>query len=70
MVKRQGREAHNSLSSDTEVKNGGAIPPFPIRVRGLVLNKLNTGETSLTGIFKNCKIKRSYHVSLQALLQF
>jgi hypothetical protein len=28
-VKRQGRETGNSPSSSVEVKNGGAIPPFP-----------------------------------------
>jgi hypothetical protein len=28
-VKRQGREADDSPPSSAEVKNGGAIPPFP-----------------------------------------
>jgi hypothetical protein len=37
-IKRQGREADNSLPSSAEVKNGGAIPPLPIYIYGIVLN--------------------------------
>jgi hypothetical protein len=37
-VKRPGREADQSLPSSTEIKNGRAIPPLPIRVHGVVLN--------------------------------
>jgi hypothetical protein len=36
-VKRRGREADHSPPSST-VKNGGAIPPPPIRLHGVVLN--------------------------------
>jgi hypothetical protein len=36
-VKRQGREADHSPTS-FEVKNGGAIPPNPIDLHGIVLN--------------------------------
>jgi hypothetical protein len=37
-VKRQGREANHSPPSNTEVKNGGAVPPFPMHLHGVVLN--------------------------------
>jgi hypothetical protein len=37
-VQRQGREADHSPSFGAEVKNGGAIPPLPIRLHGVVLN--------------------------------
>jgi hypothetical protein len=37
-VKRQGREADHSPPSSAEVKNGGAIPPLPLRLHGVVLN--------------------------------
>jgi hypothetical protein len=37
-VKRSGREADQSLPSSAEVKNGGAIPSFPICLHGVVLN--------------------------------
>jgi hypothetical protein len=37
-VKRLGREADKSLPSSAEVKNGGAIPPTPTRLHGVVLN--------------------------------
>jgi hypothetical protein len=37
-VKRQGREADFSPPSTVEVMNGGAIPPLPIRLHGVVLN--------------------------------
>jgi hypothetical protein len=42
-LKRQGHEADRSPPSTAEVKNGGAIPPFPIYLNGVVLNKLSTG---------------------------
>jgi hypothetical protein len=32
------READHSPPSSAEIKNGGAIPPLPIRLHGLVLN--------------------------------
>jgi hypothetical protein len=32
------READHSPSSSAEVKNGGAIPPLPLRLYGMVLN--------------------------------
>jgi hypothetical protein len=32
------RQVDHSLSSNTEVKNGGAIPPLSIRLHGVVLN--------------------------------
>jgi hypothetical protein len=37
-VKRHGREADYSVPSSAEVKNGGAIPPPPIRIHSVVLN--------------------------------
>jgi hypothetical protein len=37
-VKRQGREADHSPPSSYEVKNGGAIAPLPLRLRGVMLN--------------------------------
>jgi hypothetical protein len=37
-VKRPGREANHSLPSSAEVKNGGAIPPRPICLHGIMLN--------------------------------
>jgi hypothetical protein len=36
--KATGREADHPLPSSAEVKNGGAIPPFLIRLHGAVLN--------------------------------
>jgi hypothetical protein len=44
-IKRPGREADHSPPSSAEVKNGGAIPPLPMRVHGRVLNHLSTGTT-------------------------
>jgi hypothetical protein len=37
-VKRPVRESDHSPPSSAEVKNGGAIPPLPIRLRGVMLN--------------------------------
>jgi hypothetical protein len=37
-VKRPGHEADHSLPSNVEVKNGGAIPPLPPCLHGVVLN--------------------------------
>jgi hypothetical protein len=37
-VTRPGHEADHSPPSRAEVKNGGAIPPSPIRLYGMVLN--------------------------------
>jgi hypothetical protein len=45
-VKRPGRETDHSPPSSAEVKNGGAIPPLPLRLHGVVLNFLNS-ETAL-----------------------
>jgi hypothetical protein len=45
VVKRLWREADHSLPYFAEVKNGGAIPPLPIRPHGLVLNRLSTVTT-------------------------
>jgi hypothetical protein len=39
-VKQPGREADHSIPTSAEVKNGGATPQFPIRLRGAVLNCL------------------------------
>jgi hypothetical protein len=36
-VQQPGHEAH-SHPSNAEVKNGGAVPPPPIRLQGVVLN--------------------------------
>jgi hypothetical protein len=41
-VNRPGRETHHSPPSGAEVKNGGAIPPLPIRLHGVVLNYTGT----------------------------
>jgi hypothetical protein len=37
-VKQQGHEADHSPPSNAEVKNGGAIPPLPPCLNGIVLN--------------------------------
>jgi hypothetical protein len=37
-VKRLWREADHSLPSSTEVKDGGAITPPPIRLHGIMAN--------------------------------
>jgi hypothetical protein len=37
-VKQPGREADHTLLSSAEVENGGALPPLPIRLHGVVLN--------------------------------
>jgi hypothetical protein len=37
-VKRLGREAEQSPPSSVEVKNGGALPPLPICLHGIVFN--------------------------------
>jgi hypothetical protein len=44
-VKRPGRQADHSPPSSAEVKNGGAIPPLPPCLHGIVLNYLTTGTT-------------------------
>jgi hypothetical protein len=36
--KRPEREADDSPPSSSEIKNGGAVPPLPIRLHGVVLN--------------------------------
>jgi hypothetical protein len=36
--KAEEREAENSSPSSAEVKNGGAMPPLPIFLHGIVLN--------------------------------
>jgi hypothetical protein len=36
-VKRLGREDDHPLTSSAEVKNGGDIPPLPIRLHGVAL---------------------------------
>jgi hypothetical protein len=35
---RPGREADHSTPSSADVRNGGAILPFPMRLHGIVLN--------------------------------
>jgi hypothetical protein len=47
--KAAGREADYSPPSNTEVKNGRAIPPPPTRLHGVVLNYLSRG-TNLSWI--------------------
>jgi hypothetical protein len=37
-VKQLGREADHSPPSSAKVKNGGAIPPLPLHLDGVVLN--------------------------------
>jgi hypothetical protein len=37
-LKRLGREADHSPPSGAKIKNGGAIPPLPIILHGVVLN--------------------------------
>jgi hypothetical protein len=37
-VKRQRLEGDHKLPCSAEVKKGGAIPPLPIRIHGVVLN--------------------------------
>jgi hypothetical protein len=43
-LKRLGREAEHELTSSAEVKNGGAIPPLPTRLRGVVLKIIKHRE--------------------------
>jgi hypothetical protein len=50
-VKRQEREVDHSLPSCVQVKNGGAIPPLPIRLYDVVLNELSTRDNFT---FFNC----------------
>jgi hypothetical protein len=38
VVKRPERKVDHSTPSSAEVKNGGAIPPLPINLHGIVLN--------------------------------
>jgi hypothetical protein len=39
---------HNNIYySNTEVRNGGGIPPLPLRLQGVMLNELSTGTTLL-----------------------
>jgi hypothetical protein len=40
-VKRPGREADYLTPDSVEVKNGGAVPPFPIRLHGVVHNRIH-----------------------------
>jgi hypothetical protein len=51
-VVKQGCEADHSLSSNAEVMNGGVIPPLPIRLLGVVLNRLITGKTFVSFVIK------------------
>jgi hypothetical protein len=44
-VKRHWIEADNTPPSSVEIKNGGAIPPIPIRLYGMVLDELSIGTT-------------------------
>jgi hypothetical protein len=44
-VKVQGHEADHSPPYNAEAKNGGAIPPLPILLNGVVFNVLSTGTT-------------------------
>jgi hypothetical protein len=44
-VKRLGRGAVRSPPSSAEVKNGGANPPHPIRLHGVVMNELSSETT-------------------------
>jgi hypothetical protein len=37
-IKRPGREADHSAPNNAEDKNGGAIPPLPMRLHDVVLN--------------------------------
>jgi hypothetical protein len=51
-VKRPVRQTAHSLPYSAEVKNGGATPPLPLRLRGTVLNRVNgtfNMETYITG---------------------
>jgi hypothetical protein len=45
VVKRPRNEADHSPPSSAEVKNRGVIPPHPICLHGMVLNKLITWTT-------------------------
>jgi hypothetical protein len=44
-VMRARCEAHHSPPSSVEVKNGGAIPPLPVSIHGMVLNQLSMRTT-------------------------
>jgi hypothetical protein len=39
--------AGHSCPSSAELKNGGDIPPLPIRLNGIVLNSLSSGTILL-----------------------
>jgi hypothetical protein len=58
-VKRPRREADNSLLSNVEFKNGGAILPLPIRP-AMVLNLLSTGRTLPVPLMQQCTWTESF----------
>jgi hypothetical protein len=37
-VTRPGREADHSSSTNADVKDGGAVPPLPMRLQGVLFN--------------------------------
>jgi hypothetical protein len=43
-VEGPGHEAEHSTSSSAEVKDGGATPPLPTLLHGVMLNYLSTGR--------------------------
>jgi hypothetical protein len=61
---RQGRVADHSPPCSAEVKKGGAIPPFPPHLHGIVLNSLRTGTTLPSYlIFVRFEVKNNWNWS-------
>jgi hypothetical protein len=46
-ARRPRREADRSPQYNVEVKNGGAIPPLPLHLHGMILNQSRTRKTLL-----------------------
>jgi hypothetical protein len=46
-LKQPGHEDDHTPPSSAKVKNGGAKPPLPIHLHGMVIKHLSTGKTNL-----------------------
>jgi hypothetical protein len=57
VVKQPGREADHTPLSSAEVKSGGAIPQFPIRLHEVMLNKLSRGTNVLYLIYTRTHLR-------------
>jgi hypothetical protein len=64
MVKRPGHEADRSPLLSAKIKNGGAIPPLPICLHGIVLNELIKHRDNFT--FFNLKFLDYFSTDVKA----